>query len=104
MAESSTIFTYKKKVVVLDVTAHKIHLSLLNTFNVVFVVAAPEYLTVSSTGPAGEKQASRMGDFRLTNEIHNNKPVWSSSNQKLYYNNRKFILWIMMMKMIVLLY
>ena len=32
-----------------------------------------------------------MGVFRLTNETNNQKPVWASSDQKLFYNNRKFI-------------
>ena len=50
---------------------------------------APKYLTVSSSGPAGEKQASRMGSFRLTNKTHNKKPVWSSSNQNIFSNNGK---------------
>ena len=60
------------------------------------IFKGPEYLTVSSSGPAGEKQASRMGDFRLTYETHNQRPVWASLNQKLYYNKRKFtfIFWL----------
>ena len=79
----------------LDVTAHKIHLSLLNTFNVVFVVAAPEYLTVSSTGPAGTVQASRMGVYHLTGKYHNFKPTWTrhDGTQEIFYSSGKFILW-----------
>ena len=30
-----------------------------------------------------------MGVFRLTNETNNQKPVWATSDQKLFYNNRK---------------
>ena len=79
----------------LDVTAHKIHLSLLNTFNVVFVVAAPEYLTVSSTGPAWTEQAWTMGVYHLTDESHNGKPTWARhvGAEKIFYTNGKFILW-----------
>ena len=38
-----------------------------------------------------------MGVFRLTNETHNKKPVWSrlDGTQKLFYNNRKFMMMMM---------
>ena len=37
----------------------------------------PYYLIVSSSGPAAERQSSKMGVFRQTGETHNNKPVWA---------------------------
>ena len=54
----------------------------------------PEYLTVSSSGPAGEVQSSRMGVYRQTGETHNKKPVWSRHEGPafLYLNSGKFIL------------
>ena len=59
---------------------------------VIFV--GPEYLIVSSSGPAGEKQYEKMGVYRQTGETHNNKPVWSRHQgpHKLFYSNGKFIL------------
>ena len=60
-----------------------------------FVVAAPEYLTVSSTGPAWTKQADMMGVYHLTGESHNGKPTWARHEgaEKIFYANGKFILW-----------
>ena len=51
----------------------------------------PEYLTVSSSGPAEKVQYYSMGVFRLTGETHNNKPVWSrhEGTMKLFYDNGK---------------
>ena len=65
--------------------------------NVISVIlVGPEYLTVSSSGPAGEEQYQLMGVYRLTEETHNNKPVWSRHQgpAKMYYTyeNGKFIL------------
>ena len=53
----------------------------------------PEYLTVSSSGPAGERY-DLMGVYQLTEETHNKKPVWSRHEgpAKLYYDSGKFIL------------
>ena len=60
------------------------------------IFVAPEYLTVSSSGPAGDSTISSilMGVYRLTGETNNNKPVWSrhAGPFKLFYNNGKFIL------------
>ena len=52
-----------------------------------------EYLTVSSSGPAGEAQSSRMGVYNLTGETHNNKPVWSryDGTEKIWYSSGNFI-------------
>ena len=60
--------------------------------NLLFV--GPEYLTVSSSGPAGKEQYLRMGVYRQSGETHNNKPVWSrhDGTMKLFYDNGKFIL------------
>jgi len=54
------------------------------------VTEPPEYLTVSSSGPAEEVQPGRMGVYRQSGETHNNKPVWSrhDGTQKLFYNYR----------------
>ena len=51
------------------------------------IFVAPEYLTVSSSGPAGEKFRQLMGVFRLTRETHNNKPVWArhAGPDKIFY-------------------
>ena len=64
---------------------------------VIFVV--PEYLTVTSSGPAGVEQYDLMGVYQLTEENHNKKPVWSLLNNEVYkdpvklvYDNGKFIL------------
>ena len=47
---------------------------------------------MSSSGPAGEAQNTRMGVFRLTNETNNKNPVWSNHrNQKIFYDDGKFI-------------
>jgi len=45
-------------------------------------------LTVSSTGPAGKTQSSKMGVYHLTEEYHKNEPVWSrhDGTQKLFYS------------------
>ena len=58
----------------------------------IFVV--PEYLTVSSSGPAGEEHYDLMGVYSLTEETHNNKPFWSRHEGPafLYLNSGKFIL------------
>ena len=55
-----------------------------------FVV--PYYLTVSSSGPAGEKQDSKMGVYHQSGETRNNKPIWSRHEgpEKLFYRNGKF--------------
>ena len=55
--------------------------------NCIFVV--PEYLTVSSSGPAGTEQYYSMGVFRLTEEKHNNKSVWyrHSEIMAMFYDN-----------------
>ena len=53
----------------------------------------PEYLTVSSLGPAGEEQSSRMGVYSLTGETHNNKPLWSrhDGTATIFYTSGNFI-------------
>ena len=58
------------------------------------IFVGPYYLTVSSSGPVGEKQYSRMGVYRQSGETHNNRPVWSrhDGTMKLFYGNGKFIL------------
>ena len=69
--------------------------STLGTVNYQLITfSAPEYLTVSSSGPAGQKQASKMGVYRQSGETYNNKPVWSRHDGplKLFYDNGKFIL------------
>ena len=65
----------------------------------------PEYLTVSSSGPAGEVQSHRMGVYSLTGETHNNMPVWSRHEgpAKLFYTNGKFIFMMMMIITLLLL-
>ena len=66
---------------------------------VIFVV--PEYLTVTSSGPAGVEQYDMMGVYRQTGETHNKKPVWSrvqgpgiwdQGPEEIYYSNGKFLL------------
>ena len=51
-----------------------------------FVV--PEFLTVSSSGPAGEYHPIVMGVYSLTEETYANKPVWSNydGSKKIYYS------------------
>ena len=80
------------------------------TNNVIFV--GPYYLTVSSSGPAGEKNGrDRMGVYRQSGE-YNNKPVWSRQEgqwtndnpQWLYYDNGKIILIVRFIMMIHILY
>ena len=60
----------------------------------IFNIAGPEYLTVSSSGPAGGFQYDLMGVYRLTGETFNKKPVWSrdEGNYTLFYNSGKLIL------------
>ena len=54
-------------------------------------IGPPEYLTVSSSGPAGKVQYYSMGVFRLTEEKHNNKSVWyrHSEIMAMFYDNGK---------------
>ena len=63
--------------------------------NVISVIlVGPEYLTVSSSGPAGEEVSVMMGVYRQTGETHNNKPVWSRQEGpfEIFYSNGKFII------------
>ena len=69
------------------------------------VIAAPEYLTVSSSGPAGEEQYSRMGVYRLTNMTHNKKPIWSrhDGTQQLFSEGMYVYIVVMIMITVLLL-
>jgi len=52
----------------------------------------PVYLTVTSTGPAGKKQGSRLGVYQQIGETHHGKPVWErhDGTMKLFYDNRGY--------------
>ena len=64
-----------------------------------YIFIGPEFLTVSSSGPAGKEQDSRMGVYRQSGETHNKKPVWSRhyGPEKLFYSDGMFFVkWMMM--------
>jgi len=50
----------------------------------------PVYLTVTSTGPAGKEQTSKMGVYQQQRgQTHNGRPVWErhDGTEKLFYDN-----------------
>ena len=53
---------------------------------------APDYLTVSSSGPAADNQSRYMGVYQLTETVLNNFPVYKmlGSNNSIYVHNKGY--------------
>ena len=54
-------------------------------------ILEPEFLTISSKGPAGEARYVSMGVYHKTEQMYNERAVWEKHDkkQKLYYGNSK---------------
>ena len=64
-----------------------------NSYKIYIIVfTGPEFLTITTSGPAGELWSRKMGVYRQSGETHNKRPVWSRLDGKLqlFYDNGKF--------------